>query len=138
MTAKTYSIDELSSLTGLPVRTIRFYIQMELVDRPVGQRRASHYLDRHIEQLLRVKRLTEEGRSLESIRRLLAAGEGAPLPEEKAGSVKVCTHIKLHKGIHLVVEPMSSGLSSEQLRRLANKIIELVSQEQNSAGTKKE
>ena len=31
-----YSLQDISTLTGLPVRTIRYYIQKNLVDKPEG------------------------------------------------------------------------------------------------------
>jgi len=59
MEHKTYSIDDLCQLTNLPKRTVRYYIQLGLVDRPVGETKGAHYLDGHLDQLLRVKKMTE-------------------------------------------------------------------------------
>lgn len=126
---KQFSIDELSELTALPVRTIRFYIQMGLVDRPVGQKRASHYLVSHLERLLAVKRLAVEGLSLEAIRKKLgdasqeiSGGDGSTPP----GTVTVHSHIAVAPGIELVVNPQASGLSAQEIRRLINGVLETV------------
>ena len=51
-----HSLDELASLAGLTARTVRFYIQQGLIDRPAGEKRGAHYLARHLEQLLLVRR----------------------------------------------------------------------------------
>jgi DNA-binding transcriptional MerR regulator len=129
MNANTYSIDDLSKLTGLSVRTIRFYIQMELVSRPEGAKRASHYLDRHLEELLHVKRLAAEGRSLESIRMLMKKGAA---PEENdavpPGTVRVCSHIHVARGVELVVDPRASGLSLDAVRLLTEGVLKTLSE----------
>ena len=44
MEDKNYTFEELCALTGLSTRTLRYYIQIGLVDKPIGQTRAAHYL----------------------------------------------------------------------------------------------
>ena len=70
-----YSIDELSVLAGLTPRTVRYYIAEGLVDRPLGEKRGAHYVRRHLEQLLLVRRWTDAGLSLERVRELRLAEE---------------------------------------------------------------
>ena len=67
--SKTFSLDELCTLTDLPKRTVRYYMQMGLVDRPIGETRAAHYLSAHLDQLLKVKQLSDAGISLERIQK---------------------------------------------------------------------
>ena len=62
-----FSIEDLSRITGLTRRTIRYYIQQGRLAHPVGERRAAHYLASHLETLLRIRRLADEGFSLEAI-----------------------------------------------------------------------
>ncbi len=122
----TYSIDELSKLTGLSIRTIRFYIQQGLVDRPEGQTRTSHYLDQHLEQLLRIKRLTAQGLSLQRVKKLLK--EEASEPEEvEPGAVSVKSHVQICRGVELVVDARDAKLSIEQIRELVSNISCMVS-----------
>ena len=45
--APSYSIDELAALAELPRRTVRYYIQQGLVDRPIGEKRAAYYTASH-------------------------------------------------------------------------------------------
>ncbi len=78
MNPKTFTADELSHLTGLPKRTIRYYIQLGLVDRPIGETKAAHYIDTHLDQLLRVKKLTEAKVPLERVRQVMAGETDAP------------------------------------------------------------
>ena len=61
----TYTLDQLADLAGLNRRTVRYYIQLGLVDAPVGQTRAAHYTWQHLKQLLEVRGYTEQGFSLE-------------------------------------------------------------------------
>ena len=62
-----YSAEQLSALSGTPRRTIRYYIQLGLVDRPVGETRAAHYTWQHLGQLLRIRAFVDAGLSLERI-----------------------------------------------------------------------
>lgn len=122
-----FSIDDLSRLTGLTVRTIRFYIQMGLVDRPEGQKRASFYTPVHLEQLLRVKRLVAEGRSLESIRALMQDDDEKVMPSAPvSGEITVCSHVHLAEGIELVIDPERAGLDPRQLRTLIRETLDLL------------
>ena len=38
-----HTLDDLSALTELSLRTIRYYIQQGLMDRPIGEKRAAYY-----------------------------------------------------------------------------------------------
>jgi DNA-binding transcriptional MerR regulator len=118
--ANNFSLEELCTLANLPRRTVRYYIQLGLVDRPEGETRAARYRQKHLEQLLLVKRWTQEGVSLERIRELQEAERQPQLPllERRPGSVEVWTHLLLDQGIELKVEPKTAGLSPEQLREL--------------------
>lgn len=117
-TEKSYSLDELCVLVDSPKRTIRYYIQQGLVDRPIGETRSAHYTMRHLEQLLMIKKWAAAGVALERIRELLH-GEPAPIsPRPRAvGSVEVCSHLTVTDGIEVVIEPGRASLSPEQVRR---------------------
>ncbi len=118
-----YTLEELTGLCGLTRRTIRYYIQIGLVARPLGERKAAYYSEAHLERLLRVKRLTAEGFSLERVRALLLAPEAVPAPAPQPGQVSVRTHVFLTNGVELAIDPAQAGLSAEQLRALARTII---------------
>jgi DNA-binding transcriptional MerR regulator len=116
----SFSLEELCTLANLPRRTVRYYIQLGLVDRPQGETRAARYRQKHLEQLLLVKKWTQEGVSLERIRELQADERQPQLPllERRPGSVEVWTHLLIDQGVELKVEPKTAGLSPEQLREL--------------------
>lgn len=114
-----YPLSELCVLADLPVRTVRYYIQIGLVDRPEGETRAARYGARHLEQLLLVKKWTAAGVSLERIRELLR-GEDAPVPPPPppaAGTVTVRSHLTVADGIELVIDAGRARLTPETLRR---------------------
>ena len=126
MTERTYTLDELCNLSGLPKRTIRYYIQMGLVDRPEGEKRTAFYLTRHLESLLRVKRLAAQGFSLEKIRQ---GGDEIPqkaLKPQQPGDVSYRSHIYLADGIELVIDAGTSGLDQHQMRLFIRGALEIL------------
>ena len=97
---KKFSLEELSELTGISRRTIRFYIQKGLMNGPEGEKRGAYYTTEHLEDLLRIKRMTVKHIPLN-------------------GSVTVCSHICLGAGLTLVVDHKSSELSGEKFKEFA-------------------
>lgn len=121
----TYSSAELCTLTDVSLRTLRYYISIGLVDRPVGETRAAHYTQRHLEQLLRIRKLSDAGLSLERIRELLTTdGQEIPLRPPAPGTVSVRSHVLLAPGLELVLDPQAAGLSPEQARHLIGHLME--------------
>jgi len=127
--ASSYPLTELCVLADLPVRTVRYYVQLGLVDRPEGETRAARYSAHHLEQILLIKKWTTAGVSLERIRDLLH-GEQAPVPPRSraVGSVEVCSHLTVADGIEVVIEPSRAGLSPEQVRRFIKGVMAVYTQ----------
>jgi DNA-binding transcriptional MerR regulator len=71
-----YGIDELADLGGVSRRTVRYYVQEELLPPPLGVGRGRHYDQSHLDRLLQVKALQESGRTLDEIRALLSQAPG--------------------------------------------------------------
>lgn len=119
-----YSLDEICTLAELPRRTVRYYIQIGLVDRPEGGGRWAYYTGVHLGQLLAIRNWQRSGLSLDRIRDLLRAQvEGAPpLKPRGKGTVEVWTHVVIEEGIELTIEPERAGLSPEKLRSLVREI----------------
>lgn len=125
MTTKTFTLDELCALTDSPKRTVRYYMQIGLVDRPIGETRAAHYLSRHLEQLLRIRQLTEAGVSLERIREVLAGGETpVPVRQRRPGAIEIRSHLYVAPGIELQISPEEAGMSPEQVRALISAVMQ--------------
>jgi DNA-binding transcriptional MerR regulator len=66
------TLGEIAEASGIPARTIRFYIARGLLDGPVKGGRGAAYTREHLARLERIQRLQVEGRTLAEIARLLA------------------------------------------------------------------
>jgi DNA-binding transcriptional MerR regulator len=122
-TTASLTLEELCTLVDLPVRTVRYYIQTGLVDRPQGETRAARYGSRHVDQLLQVRKWTAAGLSLERVRELLRGGDSrVPSRPRGPGTVEVWSHLVIADGLELTVEPSRAGLSPERLREFLNAV----------------
>ena len=118
-----FTLEELATLAGLTPRTVRYYIQQGLVDRPHGEKRGAHYLPRHLDQLLHIRRWADAGLSLERIAELVAGAPADPPPRSsRPGSVEVWSRVTLADGLELHLEPGRAGLGAEQVRTLVRRI----------------
>jgi len=140
----SHSLAELCVLSDLSVRTVRYYVQVGLVDRPDGETRAARYSNKHLEQLLLIRKWTSAGVSLERIREMLAGGDAPIAPRPRApGSIEIRSHINVADGIELVIEPGRAGLSPEQVRAFLKgvmttyqQVIDSTDQSANKTGRK--
>ena len=121
-----HTLNELCVLADLPVRTVRYYVQNGLVDKPLGETRAARYGAKQLEQVLLIKKWTTAGVSLDRIRELLQ-GEEAPVPARvrKAGSVEVWSHLYVADGLEVVIEPGRAQMSPEQVRAFTRGVMAL-------------
>jgi DNA-binding transcriptional MerR regulator len=82
------TLAEVAEASGLPARTIRFYIARGLLSGPVKAGRSAAYTAEHLARLDRIKRLQAKGRTLADIARTLGGafanssrrGESAAAP----------------------------------------------------------
>lgn len=122
----TYLLSELCALVDLPVRTVRYYVQQGLVDRPEGETRAARYGERQLEQLQLIKKWTSAGLSLDRVRELLQGEEpGAPERVKRRGSLEVVSRLTIDDGVELVIEPSRAGLTPEQVRTFSREVMRL-------------
>ena len=134
-----FTLDELCALTGMVKRTVRFYVQKGLVDRPEGVKKSAYYTRTHLEQLLTIRKWKEAGISLEKIGAIMRrAGRGVdPLPvhsEPSPGTVEVWSRIFLAHGIELLVDPSKAALTPEQIRTLGRETASLIATMQSQGG----
>ena len=125
---RTFTIDELCSLTGMNRRTVRYYIQQGLLDRPQGTGKGAWYTRDHLQQLLAIAKWKIAGLSLDRIRELVSSGEEGelvpPPRPRQPGSVEVRSHVFLADGLELQVDVERAKLAPEQLRALARIIMQ--------------
>lgn len=106
----SYSIGELAALGGVSRRTVRYYVQRGLLEAPTGLGRGRHYRQRHLDALIRIRKLQEAGRPLAEIAAELASpaeplkslpGAMAGDRSAPAGRVSRWTRIEIDDGIEL-------------------------------------
>ena len=70
----SWTLAELAEESGIPARTIRFYISRGLLDGPVKAGRGAMYAAAHLERLEKIRSLQAEGHVLSEIVHLLGGG----------------------------------------------------------------
>lgn len=151
-----YTIEQLEDLTGFARRTIRYYIQQGLVEAPFGARKTPRYTERHVEQLLLIRKYKEAGLNLSRIASLLqtqgvlgehlphadASSEPSSKPSSQpsskhspqgnaAGDISFVSRIHIADGVSLDVDSARCNLTQHQLRDLANSIVSQLQQQLN-------
>ncbi len=126
---KKYSLDELCALTEFTKRTVRFYMQEGLVDRSEGQKKGAFYLEKHLLQLLEIKKWQKAGLSLDRIKEIIRDENTdeliPPIKIQQTGMVEVWSHLLISDGISLQIEPNRAGLTPEQSRELSKKLMQI-------------
>ena len=119
----TFTLDQLSALTDLSLRTIRYYIQLGLVDRHEGDRKHARYTQKHLDQVLQVRAMADQGMPLERIKQLIN-GITTPLPSpQAAGDISVISKVFIAPGVELHIDPQMAGLSPEKLRLFVRSVL---------------
>lgn len=125
-TDSRFTLNQLAQLSNVVPRTIRFYIQMGLVRRPNGNCRGAWYDSEHLETLLRIRRLSEKGLSLEAIRQaLIPDSENSKNASERdVPVVTTRTHMRVASGVEIVLDPLRAPLSPEAMRRFVATVMD--------------
>ena len=113
-----YNIHELEKLANTTTRTIRYYIQLGLVDRPLGTKKLATYSNKHLEQLLCIKQWKAAGLNLSRIANLLARKIVDSEQPTLIGDTVVICRIALSAGISLDINRHVSKLSEQELQAL--------------------
>lgn len=137
METKQYSIGELGELLGISRRTVRFYVQRELIPKPIGLGRSTYYTEEHLNKLRNIARLQDMGLALDSISQILSGeiSEEAALENSKpvsrgqrgrkGVSVEQWIKMKFNKGIELHIDTAEAAPTAEQLEALQKSISEI-------------
>ena len=121
-----FSLDELCKLADTPKRTVRFYIQQDLVDRPIGEKRAARYDSKHLDQLLTIRKWQDAGLSLGRISEILKTSDLDNLPPLKrtSGQIETWSHMSITDGLELHINASRAGLTPESSRQFLKEIIQ--------------
>jgi DNA-binding transcriptional MerR regulator len=133
---KTFTLDEIAALAELPRRTVRYYIQSHLIDRPQGVGKGAYYTQHHVEQLLLVRKWQLAGLSLERISEVMKQQTTGPLPPtpRRAGTVEVWSHLVVADGVEVTLDPSRARLSPEQVRAFFQGVTRVYEQFHESEG----
>ena len=96
MSQSRYSIVQLAELAGVNRRTIRYYVQRNLLPPPFGSGRGSYYDESHLERLLEIRDLQLKGVPLSEI-----DAPPPPSPTPVLFPTEVWTRIHISKGVEL-------------------------------------
>ena len=121
----TFTLDQLSALTDLSLRTIRYYMQLGLVDRHEGDRRHARYTSKHLGQIVQVRSMADQGVPLERIKQTIQ-GNTSPLPlplPKSAGDISVISKVYVAPGVELHLDPSMAGLNPEKLRKFVRTVL---------------
>ena len=119
----TFTLDQLSALTDLPLRTIRYYIQLGLVDRHEGDRKHARYTQKHLDQVLQVRAMADQGTPLDRIKQLINGITTPPAPPKAAGDISVISKVFIAPGVELHLEPQIAGKKKEKLRLFVRSVL---------------
>jgi len=120
-----YGIEELAALGGVTRRTVRYYVQQDLLPAPLGVGRGRHYGPQHLARLQAVKALQEQGLSLDEVRQELERGTGrgraakaVSLPEPPLART-AWTRLQIVPGVEIHVSGQRRLPPPGRLRELA-------------------
>ncbi len=138
-----FTAETLALRAGIPLRTVRFYVQEKLIDPPLGRGPGAHFTDLHLHQLQQARTLQNAGLSLDEIRQRksdLALGmqvtsmmdtalyrKGAPVANDGNSDddeldPSKCIRIPMADGVELLVSADMPLPSPRQLVQIAMQI----------------
>ena len=106
------TLAELSEESGIPARTIRFYIARGLLDGPVKSGRGATYTAGHLARLGKIQQLQTEGRMLAEIAHDLSGGP----PERTAVAPSPWWHHAIQEDVMVWVRGDVSPWRMKQIR----------------------
>ena len=125
-----YTFNELCTLLDMPIRTVRYYVQKGLVSPPEGSRKGAYYTQKHLDELLAIRKWQRAGLSLERIKELLfegtvEPGELPPPRHRRPGDIEVWSKLFVKNGLEINLEPKMAGMSPEQVREFCRRVMVL-------------
>lgn len=124
MNRHKYTLDNLSELTSFSKRTIRYYIQIGLLNKPFGAGRGAYYDDSHLQKIMEIKKWQDIGLSLEKIiERVNKTGseknnQNIDTPIPVLDKRQIFQRITLSEGIELNVSVNNSSLTESEIEIL--------------------
>jgi DNA-binding transcriptional MerR regulator len=121
------TLAEIAETSGLPARTIRFYIARGLLNEPVTRGRSASYTAEHLAGLERIKRLQAAGHTLSDIARLL----NGPSQDQTAVAPTAWWQHAIADDVVVWVRAGGSPWRTKQLRAAVDEFARRVQAEKN-------
>jgi DNA-binding transcriptional MerR regulator len=121
------TLAELSEASGIPARTIRFYIARGLLEGPTKAGRGAVYTAIHLATLEKIKQLQAKGRTLAEIAQDLS---GSP-PAEKAAAPSLWWQHAIGDDVIVWMRSDVSPWRMKQLRRATAAMASLLKEPEN-------
>lgn len=125
------TIDELSQASGLTKRTIRYYVNSGLLDRPTGETKNARYDASHLEQIRNIKALQEQGYTLARILEIKRRTHQEVLNRREIGEPLTVIEIPVDPGISIVFRQEICGLTQPQMIKLSEVFLEVLKSVKN-------
>ncbi len=132
------TIDELSQASGLTKRTIRYYVNSGLLDRPTGETKNARYDTSHLEQIRNIKALQEQGYTLARILEIKRRTHQEVLNRREIGEPLNVIEIPVDPGISIEFRQEICGLTQPQMVKLAQAFLEVLKSEKNQEAQEKD
>ena len=116
---KKYTIEEISILTGFSRRTIRYYIQENIIEPPSGRGRGGFYYNSHLSDLLKIRSLQEKGLNLSFIKDILKGTERAVKEDSQIYARDLRVRYKIVPGLEI-------NISRSLEEKKSKKILEII------------
>lgn len=129
---QTYTIGQLAELAGVSRRTVRYYVQRQLLPTPLGRGRGGHYNGDHLQRLLRIRTLQEQGRSLDEIATDLDGATSADAAPQATAAAPVTidgehwVRIHLADGVELHLEAQPRLPGPRTIRELQRAVLRIL------------
>ena len=127
-----FNIETLAVLTGLSRRTIRYYVQRGLLAPPQGGGRGSYYTEKHLEELKRIQKWSDQGVPLVHMK-AMQDGRTNPIQVDTQTGLQTIPfeRCRLDDGIELTFRP--GRLSNQDLLKTQAFIKELLRRKSDNA-----
>ncbi len=124
------TLGQIADQSGIPARTVRFYIARGLLDGPVKSGRDAVYTKEHLARLNQIKSLQSDGHTLSEIARLLSAQSG----ESAAPQATAWWQHAIGDDIIVWVKAGASPWRMRQVRAAVEEFARLVAPTDNETG----
>ncbi len=134
------TLEELAKAADVTKRTLKYYVQIGVVDPPFGETKNARYGLNHVDQVRTVKRLQAEGLTLAKIALLKGekpgherAVERKKRPKQPRQPVRKVS-VEILPGIEMSFTPDQGAITDEFIAEVSRKVHEVVCEQLDKDG----